>query len=239
MTTATITPKQQSFLRRLLEERKEVLGIADIDAFIREKGVDRLSIKDASAFIEKVKSVSVPEPEGTDHLPAGRRITNRFGKPCELCGHEVEPEAGFAVQTDSGWKTYHAKDACGAPQATDGTVRTTIEPKRAYVLEDGTIVVAYRTQNGHLAVRRLIVDGSHVSLEYWRGGLAITKRTVVRALTQDEASKLGKTHGFCVVCARALTDDRSLFVGYGPECAQNNGWYYPTHKEVPRQMVVI
>lgn len=238
MSTATITPKQQSLIRRLLVERASSLGITDVDAFIKDKGVDSLTITDASAFIEKVKSYPVPPLAGTEHLPEGRAIKNRYSKPCTLCGHEVAPDEGFAVQTSEGWLTYHAKDAC--PQGGAVTEeRISIQPKRSYVLDDGTIIVAYTTQNGYLAVRRLVVEDGSASLEYWKGGLAIAKRTVARALTQEEAGRLGKTHGICCVCARPLTDDRSLFVGYGPECAGNNGWWYPTHKEVPRQVISV
>lgn len=234
--STTISTRQLSFLRSLLVERQEVLGITDIDAFINEQGISRLTVHDASTFINKVKGIA---PAGTEHLPAGRVIKNRYSKPCALCGHEVAPDAGFAVQTSEGWQTYHAKDACGESQPEDGVARPSIVAKRAYVLDDGTIIVAYTTQNGHLAVRRLVVEDGSASLQYWKGGLTISKRTVSRALTQEEASQLGKTHGICCVCARPLTDDRSLFVGYGPECAGNNGWYYPSHKEVPRPTVTL
>lgn len=35
----------------------------------------------------------------------------------------------------------------------------------------------------------------------------------------ERAAQFGKTHAHCVFCARPLTDERSLTVGYGPDCA--------------------
>lgn len=43
------------------------------------------------------------------------------------------------------------------------------------------------------------------------------------ALTADEAARFGKTHAHCVYCYRPLTDERSLHVGYGPDCAERVG----------------
>lgn len=41
------------------------------------------------------------------------------------------------------------------------------------------------------------------------------------AVTAEEAARFGKTHAHCVFCVRPLTDERSLTVGYGPDCAAN------------------
>jgi len=59
---------------------------------------------------------------------------------------------------------------------------------------------------------------------------ALVARTM-RLLTQAEAAEYGRLNGFCVNCGLAIEDDRSLAAGYGPKCATNNGWWYPTYQE--------
>ncbi|MGE5612670.1 MAG: DUF6011 domain-containing protein [Bacillota bacterium] len=41
--------------------------------------------------------------------------------------------------------------------------------------------------------------------------------------TAEDAAQFGHLYGCCVFCARTLTDERSIFVGYGPTCAEKNG----------------
>lgn len=228
MSASTITPRQQSFIRSLIEERMDVLGITDLDAYIAEKSVNTLTGASASNIINALKAIPVGKKVEHSHLPEGRTIVNRFGKDCQLCGGFVEVGDGHAVQTAYGWQTFHAKDKC--VEVTNQS-RIAVESKRAYRCADNTIAIAYTTQNGRIAVRRLVVheDGKG-SLEYWRGGVAVVSATG-SLLTQDEASELGKVHGFCICCCKDLSDDQSLAVGYGQTCANNNGWYYPTSKE--------
>lgn len=228
MSASTITPRQQSFIRSLIEERMDVLGITDLDSYIAEKGVSTLTGASASNIINALKSIPVGKKAEHAHLPEGRVIVNKFGKSCELCGEFVDGGAGHAVQTAHGWKTYHAINKC---VTTDDSPRIVVEAKRAYRCEDGTIGIAYTTQNGNLAMRRLVIheDGKG-SLEYWKGGVAIVRATG-SVLTQEEASELGKVHGFCICCCKDLSEDQSLAVGYGATCARNNDWWYPTAKE--------
>jgi hypothetical protein len=236
MSASTITPKQQSFIRSLLTERQSVLGIDDIDAYIRDKGINRLTGQSASAVIEKLLAIPKPDNPEHAHLPKGRTIVNRYSKPCALCKGSVESQTGWCVQLASGWQTYHAFGACGAPAPESVPAPAVhenlieVEAKRAYRCEDGTIAIAYTTQNGYLAMRRLVIEDGVGGLEYWKGGVNIVRATGT-LLTQEEASSLGKTYGFCVCCGRDLSEDTSLAVGYGATCAGNNGWWYPTTKE--------
>lgn len=228
MSASTITPRQQSFIRTLLEERMETLGITDLDEYIAEQSISTLTGTSASNIINHLKSVPVGKKTEHSHLPEGRVIVNKYGKECRLCGGFVDVGAGHAVQTSSGWQTFHAKDKC---VESSGAPRIAVESKRAYRCEDGTIAIAYTTQNGNLAMRRLVVheDGTG-SLEYWKGGVAVVSATG-SLLTQEQASELGKVYGFCVCCGKVLSEDQSLAVGYGATCADNNGWFYPTAKE--------
>ena len=57
-----------------------------------------------------------------------------------------------------------------------------------------------------------------------------------RLLNAVEASAFGKGIGRCFNCLSIgrpgrLSDDRPLAVGYGPDCAEHNNWWYPTADE--------
>ena len=40
--------------------------------------------------------------------------------------------------------------------------------------------------------------------------------------------------GICRFCRRTLTDPRSVQIGYGPDCAQMHGLYYPDRRGARR-----
>lgn len=242
---SAITPNQQTFIRSLVEERMSTLGIDDVEAWLRQQDVVTLTSKAASTFIDALKAIPASRKPEHAHLPEGRAIVNKYAKACESCGGEVSPGAGWCVQTAKGWRTFHKVDECGPRSAagapTTGAAATRgpaldIEAKVSYLLTDGTVCVGYETRNGYLAMKRLeIVDG-HGTLSYWQGGRRIAERIGGRRLTQEEAAELGRTYGFCCNCGRELSEDTSLAVGYGPECANNNGWYYPSKAEAARML---
>jgi hypothetical protein len=100
----------------------------------------------------------------------------------------------------------------------------------------GTIHKLYTTQNDRQGCKLLVIlPNGKGSFEYVKGGTRMVAGLVAagsaRKLTQAEATAFGKLHGFCVNCARDLDDERSLAVGYGPVCADNLGWYYPSVSE--------
>ena len=236
---ATISPSQQAFLRNLLVERAETLGLkeGDIDQFIIEQQLTSLTSRSASALIDRIKQIKVVRT-GLDHLPEhDRLIVNKYVKPCALCGHPVNVGAGYAVAVKGEWHTYHKKGECPTgerPQLTEVLVN------RAYRLKDGTIALTYRTQNGRTAARKLVVvdvpvsgtnpSGKQGSLKY-ESGLVGRISVEGTLLTEKEASALGRQYSFCVCCAKQLTDERSLVAGYGQVCASHNSWWYPTQKE--------
>ena len=229
MSASTITVKQQSFVRTLLEDRLDVLGITDIDEYIRASAVSTLTGAAASKLIDYLKSIPTSRKPEHAHLPEGRVIANRYANKCQLCGGNVDAGTGWAVQTGDGWRTFHAAGACTGP-AVESTPVCHVVSGRTYRTTDGTIAVAYTTQNGNLAARRLIIDEDGGHLEYWKGGVAVLRATGA-PLSAEEAAAIGRTHSFCVSCCRDLSDDRSLAAGYGETCASNNGWAYPTRAE--------
>jgi hypothetical protein len=42
------------------------------------------------------------------------------------------------------------------------------------------------------------------------------------AVSAHDAARFGKDHARCVFCTKALTDERSMGVGYGPDCAETH-----------------
>jgi len=120
--------------------------------------------------------------------------------------------------------------ATAAPSADEGL----------YTHDDGTVRKVYMTRNDRLACKVLVVtqhdDGEyHGAFEYETGGRRIVADALAagtaRIMTQDEAAAFGRQYSFCCNCAKYLDDDRSLAAGYGPTCAANLGWHYPSYDE--------
>jgi len=58
----------------------------------------------------------------------------------------------------------------------------------------------------------------------------------LRAFAADPAgvaAEFGRLHGKCCFCRRALTDERSTAVGYGPDCAENFGLVWGSRVPAP------
>lgn len=51
-------------------------------------------------------------------------------------------------------------------------------------------------------------------------------------LSAEKAKAWGILYGMCINCMRTLTREESIHVGYGPVCAANHGWWYPTKSEL-------
>lgn len=67
----------------------------------------------------------------------------------------------------------------------------------------------------------LVYDGAHWNYESAQGVYA--KLTPEHALSVEDAKEFGALYGKCVYCHRRLTDDRSIEVGYGSDCAGQRG----------------
>jgi hypothetical protein len=112
-----------------------------------------------------------------------------------------------------------------APSATEGL----------YLHDNGQVRKVYMTRNDRLACKVLHVHGDHATFEYETGGRRIVADALqagtAHLMTQDEAAAFGRQYSFCCNCARYLDDDRSVAAGYGPTCADNLGWWYPSYAE--------
>lgn len=64
-------------------------------------------------------------------------------------------------------------------------------------------------------------DKWKVSWEYSPG--TVFQLTSDHKMTQEQASAFGTLYGVCIYCGKELTDERSIFAGYGGKCAENQG----------------
>ena len=174
--------------------------------------------------------------------PAAVR-TNNYGGKCGKCAVWVEPQTGRIEKINGRWVTFHLDGACPTPAAATPKVDLAFG---LYLHDDGTVHKVYKTRNDRPAVKVLVpqstgeinADGTprlRGSFQYVSGGVRIVAAAVLagtaHALTQDEAAAFGRQFSFCVNCGLYLDDDRSLAAGYGPTCAENNRWWYPTYTE--------
>lgn len=164
-----------------------------------------------------------------------------------IAADESHKDRGFAQslvgQYDSKGTLSEKQWACVDRMATPaaGEVENGI-----YLHTDGSIRQQYTTQNNRPGVRKLHIHPGHDgakdtgSFEYEQGGVRIVRSAVAngtaRKVTQEEAAAFGRLHSFCCMCSLDLKDDRSLVAGYGPTCADNNGFWYPTKTEAAEIM---
>lgn len=117
-------------------------------------------------------------------------------------------------------------------------------------LEDGvykhgeTIYKVYHTVHGQnvQVAKRLVVteaDGKFTAEFVYEGKKPLYSLTPEMHLSEEEAAEFGKVYGFCINCARTLTKEESIHVGYGKICAGHNGWWYPTKAELKEMTAVV
>ncbi len=222
MSTALATPKQVNFLRSLIEERASTLGIDDIDKYLDEKGVLRLTVSDISKVIDLVKAMPKPRNPEHEHLPQGHVIVNKRQNWCGNCGHPVPIGAGFAVNTSAGWRNFHRKGEC---IDTEGVLENVEEGRYALPSATGNNDLDFfRVRISHSRKEVLRVIGGHadqgIPFQQVRevaerlGALSTEERLEAMAL-------YGRELGACGKCGRHLTDEASRARGLGPECAKN------------------
>lgn len=226
------SPAQERFIRTLIAERSTedtlpdlIIAMAnaadttarkvvtsDLDAFIASLGG-----REASSVIDFLKATPIPTAEGK---PAR---TNRYAGTCVDCGQTVDAEAGSLTSEGGKWVTRHFP-ACPATPEAHETPRVAAP---AAIPEPGVYVVGetvYRVQKGRQGGRLYALELHDDGTEDYRGQRPFAEIAADgRALTAAEAAEWGHRTGACVFCARKLTDDRSLTVGYGPTCSKKAG----------------
>ena len=205
-------------------------GTSTSNAVFLAAKIDLLAIR---TMIGQAKAAGQPAPVRT----------NNYGGKCGKCAVWVEPQTGRIEKINGRWVTFHLDGACPTPAAATPQVDLALG---LYLDTDGNVRKVYKTRNERLAVKVLVpqttgevnADGTprlRGSFQYVTGGIRVLRDLLAagkaHALTQDEAAAFGRQFSFCVNCGLYLDDDRSLAAGYGPTCAENNRWFYPTYTE--------
>lgn len=220
MSASTITPRQQAFVKNLLDERKDVLGIENVDEYITAQGIATLTGQGASKLIEALLAIKVGAKPEHKHLPEGRVIVNKFAKACSFCNTSVSAGEGFAVQTGAGWRTYHKDGECtGVVDVVQTLDRGYYALPSATGNNDLDFFVVH-VNEGHQRICRVI--GGHPNQPLNVGqSKAVAER--LHALTPAERLQAqalyGQALGYCGRCGRHLTDEASRARGLGSECA--------------------
>lgn len=225
------SPNQTKFIRSLVGERLRALSCSTIEEAIERLQVERLDPKQASSVIDsllkierdpvEVTPATAAEIEAVDALDAV--IENLSERDREFASSLVSQYRSRGRLSDRQWPHVHRLVEKGQNPVVE------VEPGM-YRSPDGQIVRVYVTRNGNVATKTLVIEGGKGRLDY-TGRAPLAALTVEHRLTEIEAAQIGRTHGFCVACLRRLDEDRSIAAGYGPTCAQQNGWHYPSASE--------
>jgi hypothetical protein len=168
--------------------------------------------------------------------------TNQYGGKCVTCKVWVEPGTGRIEKQGGRWVTFHLDGQCPTPQA---AAPQPVVEQGLYMDNDGTVRKVYMTRNARLAAKKLVIlkaginaDGTtkyRGSFQYAAGAIKLIAEGIAAGtthlMTEAEASAFGMQWSFCCNCGLYLDDDRSVAAGYGPTCADNKGWRYPTYEE--------
>lgn len=100
-----------------------------------------------------------------------------------------------------------------------GFTATTNEPAEGVYFVDGAYVKVVTAVHGSGRLYAKTWSGTEWVYSGRKPFARLTEETKV---TAEQAAEFGALYGTCVFCARTLTDERSITVGYGPTCADNN-----------------
>lgn len=83
----------------------------------------------------------------------------------------------------------------------------------------GIYILQYNKEKTGMYTKKATITGDSVKFEYDWAGI----RTLLpeHKLSVEAAAALGCQVGTCMVCARTLTDPKSVAAGIGPVCAKN------------------
>lgn len=98
--------------------------------------------------------------------------------------------------------------------------RPTVKIETEGVYRQGNVIfrVKRSRQTGRLYAMTLDMDGPTKTFGYAAG--AIYRLAPADRLTLEQAKAIGHMYGFCVVCGKLLTDEKSVKAGIGPVCAK-------------------
>ena len=229
-----VSEKQLSFIRTLVTERVQALTALPDDRRATLLSQPETS-RDASNLITALLRVPADpkqvSPEAQAKIDGLVAVLDRLdGRDRAFANDLVR---SFTVRGDltvNQWPYVEKLTArASAPKAEAGL----------YILPDKTIVrVGF--YEGRLVAKRLtiIIGANGKAKGSFRNDRSLLDRvpTEGRPLTEAEAQAFGKQYDFCCACARTLNDERSLAVGYGPDCAKDHSWFYPTYQQASEML---
>jgi hypothetical protein len=228
-----VSDKQLSYIRSLVTERSVALNDLKPTWLVQPT-----TTKDASRLIDLLKTIPVnPVDVSTLDQDLVADITLLKTNLSVLDAKD----ASFALSLCSQFERKGALSEKQLPYVKslitkvvkilggDTPETTTSALAEGVYFKDDKYILIYTTKKGYLAGKLLTIFNGKGHWNYAKGIMAGV--TADHRLTAEQASVFGKTHAFCVFCARDLTDQRSLAVGYGPTCADNYDLPYPTLEE--------
>jgi len=91
----------------------------------------------------------------------------------------------------------------------------TIDPKAIYFFNNTYFRI--RVQKGIAYAVKFTENG----WEYSNKSINVIKSSDI--LSAEDAARFGQEHGQCIYCSKPLSDERSMIVGYGAQCAATHG----------------
>ncbi|MFE6000406.1 DUF6011 domain-containing protein [Streptomyces sp. NPDC056454] len=159
-----------------------------------------------------------PVPEKKPE-PAPRTYPNKYAGNCVDCRGRIAEEQGETFKRDGKWVVRHTGGTC--PK--EATPAEPVTEEGMYRRADGEIFRVKTSEAGRLYALRFQppTHGGRASLVHEKG--AIFTLSATDRMTVDQAAEFGRRIGACIVCARRLTDPKSVAAGIGPICAERVG----------------
>lgn len=212
--TVPATPKQHDFVAGLAAAK--AIDPAAAEAVFNAALAESFTKDEARELIDNLMGEADREvPEGTHVAPegspwAGQKIVVKRSKAGRLYttltdGEYLNGKGLFLLTADT-----LVAEASKPAELDEGAI---------YVTEDGRFIKVVRSQRGSLYGK--VFSEETGKWEYAPALLnGLDNDDKVNA---EQAAAFGKQHNRCVFCTRSLADERSRNVGYGPDCADNNG----------------
>lgn len=221
------TERQRAYLAKLIDARRTALG-SNAEMLERIKSVMPESVhwSQVSKVIKELENLPVDQREDID----------------------VDTVRPVLDSIKDGWLRVTAKDIIskfdrgallsdkqrGVLQK--AYINATTEPLQEGMYKiDDTYYKVMKGRNGSLVAKKLVVRYNlpHSYCEFVYSKDVLDKLTVDMKLSEEDARAFGHKFKVCCNCGDPIGygDKRgtlmSYAVGYGPVCANNNGWHYP------------
>lgn len=119
--------------------------------------------------------------------------------------------------------TYRGPEAFAA-EAKEPAPTLAQEPSEGIFLYGGAYYKVQQNLSGtsYYVKKALLPEGPEDKVNWaYEGRAPLYFLTEDHRVTGEQAAEFGHVTGACVFCGRKLTDERSISVGYGPVCAEN------------------